>query len=190
MTTSRRTPIAVPARGGVLTRIGSAAFTVASIFGSLCIVLVILGLTMHISLIMFGTGSMAPAIPAGSVAVVQRIAAAEMEVGDVVTVDRPGRLPVTHRVVEIIEVDGDAATFVLRGDANEHPDPEPYTAEHVRVVLWSMPGLARFVVPFQNPFVLGLMTLGATAVVVWSFWPRRGPDPARSPEDGQAPDAE
>lgn len=149
------------------------AFTVASVFGLFCIVLVILGLTMHISLIMFGTGSMAPTIPAGSVAVVQRINGAEIKLGDVVTVDRPGRLPVTHRVVEIVEVDGDTATFRLQGDANEHPDPEPYTAEHVRIVLWSIPGLAPFVVLFQNPLVLALMTLGATAVVVWAFWPRR-----------------
>src|SRR3954454_7756091 len=78
--------------------IGDVLLWIAAVAGVICIVLVILAFTANITLIMFRTGSMTPAIPAGSVAVVQRIPASEIEVGDVVTVDRDGQLPVTHRV--------------------------------------------------------------------------------------------
>ncbi|WP_312170785.1 S26 family signal peptidase, partial [Microbacterium sp.] len=65
------------------------ALWIAAVAGVVCMVLVILALTANITLIMFRTGSMSPTIPAGSVAVVQRIPASAIEVGDVVTVDRP-----------------------------------------------------------------------------------------------------
>lgn len=89
-----------------------------------------------------------------------------------VTVDRPGKLPVTHRVIDIDSVDGSVATFRMKGDANTDPDPEPYTASKVRVVIGSLPGIARIVVFFQDPIVLGTLTILATILVVWSFWPR------------------
>ena len=51
---------------------------------------------------MFKTGSMSPTITAGSVALVREIPASEINVGDVVTVDREDALPVTHRVTSIV----------------------------------------------------------------------------------------
>ncbi|MGO1266499.1 MAG: hypothetical protein ACTMIY_07705 [Microbacterium gubbeenense] len=68
----------------------------AAAAGLICIVLVILAYAANITLIMFRTGSMEPTIPAGSVAVVQQVDAAAASVGDVVTVDRAGELPITH----------------------------------------------------------------------------------------------
>ncbi len=134
-----------------------------------------LGITdTHITLILFRTGSMSPTIPAGSVAIVQQIPASEVHVGDVVTVDRPGQLPVTHRV-RLIE-DGPSAAarlLTLRGDANAQDDPAPYPVSTVRIVRFAIPGLAPVIVAFGNPFVLGGLTLGASALVVWAFWPKR-----------------
>lgn len=155
-----------------VSRFGSWLLTLAALLGLTCIVLVIVGLTTNMSLVMFSTGSMAPTIPAGSVALVKAVSGDQIEVGDVVTVARPGQLPVTHRVIDVLSVDGSTATFVMQGDANEEPDPEPYVASEVRVVLGSVPGLARVVVAFQNPIVLGGLTVGATILVVWAFWPR------------------
>jgi signal peptidase len=66
----------------------------------------------------------------------------------------------------------------MRGDANPADDPQPYVVDSVRKVLVSVPGLAVVVVWFQNPVVLGMLTLGASALVTWMFWPRR---PAGSP---------
>ena len=168
--------------GGVLSEV---LLWIAALAGLVCIVLVVLAFTAHITLIMFRTGSMSPTIPAGSVAIVQQIPAADVHVGDVVTVDRPGQLPVTHRV-RAVENGASASVrlLTLRGDANAQDDPAPYPVATVRIVRYAIPGLAPLIVVFGNPFVLGGLTLGATALVVWAFWPREGRRTRRAREDG------
>lgn len=152
--------------------LGDAALWIAAAAGTLCILLVVLAMTAGITLILFRTGSMSPTIPAGSVAVVQRVPAAEVEVGDVVTVDREGELPVTHRVISVAAGASDAErVLTLRGDANAADDPFPYTVSTVRVVLFSVPGIASGIAALGHPLVLGGLTAGATLLVVWAFWP-------------------
>lgn len=126
---------------------------------------------MNISLIMFKTGSMAPTIPAGSVALVREIPASQIEVGEIVTVDREGKMPVTHRVMSV-EGSGDTRTITMKGDANELEDPLPYTVSKVRIVLASVPELANVIVWFSRPVVLGGITIASAALVTWAFWPR------------------
>lgn len=146
---------------------------IAAIGGVICIVLVILAYTAGITLIMFKTGSMSPTIPAGSVAVVQRIPASEIEVGDVVTVDREGELPITHRVTSITDGATPAQRVItMKGDANALEDPAPYMVTSGRIVLFSVPGIATIIVGMGNPFVLGGITVAAAVLVVWAFWPR------------------
>ncbi|MFJ4999755.1 signal peptidase I [Microbacterium sp. NPDC088619] len=149
----------------------------AALAGLACIVLVVIAFTANITLIMFRTGSMAPTIPAGSVAVVQSVAASDVRVGDVVTVDRDGDLPVTHRITSVAPGANEGERVItMRGDANAADDPYPYTVQTVRVVLFSIPGIAAVIVAMGSPSVLGGLTLGATALVVWAFWPRsKGP---------------
>lgn len=159
---TRRTP------AGVL---GDALLWLAAIGGVICIVVVVAAVVFHITLIMFKTGSMAPTIPTGSLAVVHEIPASQIEVGDVVTVDRDGQLPVTHRVTSVAGV-GDSRTITLRGDANPADDISPYVVTTVREVWVSVPGWANVVVWFSNPVVLGALTVSATALVTWAFWPR------------------
>ncbi|GAB3396808.1 hypothetical protein GCM10027568_31710 [Humibacter soli] len=158
---------------------------VAAVLGAICIVLVVLALVFHITLIMFKTGSMSPDIPTGSLAVVKQIPASEAHVGDVVTVDRPGELPITHRVVKTSPGPDGSTILVLKGDANAAADPAPYMVKTVRLVLWSVPGLAYFVVWLSNPFVLGGLTIGVAALVVWALWPRdkRGNKPSPKGDD-------
>lgn len=173
--TSDDVPATPPGRrrsrvGGV---VGEVILWVAAGAGLVCIVLVILAITANISLIMFRTGSMEPTIPAGSVAIVQEVGAAEISVGDVVTVDRPGELPVTHRVTSIEDgASADERVITMRGDANEVEDPHPYDVTTVRTVLFSIPGMAPVIVAMSNPFVLGGITIAAALLVVWAFWPR------------------
>lgn len=157
-------------------RLGDILLSVLAVAGAICFILVVVGLTMNVSIMMFRTGSMDPTIPAGSIALVREIPAVEMSEGDVVTVDRgEDLLPVTHRVTEITDIDqqSDAVTFVMRGDANDVDDPEPYTAQTVRRVFLSIPGVAPVIQWFQNPLALGGLTLAASALVVWAFWPRK-----------------
>jgi signal peptidase len=145
---------------------------VAAVLGTICIVLVVLAVVFHITLIMFRTGSMSPAIPTGSLAVVRQMPAQDARVGQVVTVDRPGELPITHRVYRTRSGADGTTVLVLKGDANTAPDPAPYVVRTVRLVIWSAPGLAYFIVWLGDPFVLGGLTIAVTVIVVWVLWPR------------------
>lgn len=167
---------AVPRRrGGIGRMLGDLGLWIAAAAGVVCIVLVILAMTAQITLIMFRTGSMSPTIPAGSVAVVQRVDAAQVEVGDVVTVDREDELPVTHRVTSVERGASESERIItMRGDANATDDPFPYTVTSVRTVLFSIPGIANVIVGMGDPWVLGGLTAGATLLVIWAFWPRSG----------------
>ncbi|MCU1567195.1 MAG: signal peptidase [Pseudarthrobacter sp.] len=140
--------------------------------GAVCILAVVCAVLFNISLILFKTGSMAPSIPAGSLAVVRAIPAAEISTGDVVTVDRPGKLPITHRVQTVEPAEGTARVITMKGDANREADPAPYVVDHVRLVLWSAPGLAYPLAAAANPVVLGGTTVAVSALVTWVLWPR------------------
>ncbi|EMY34301.1 hypothetical protein D477_010376 [Arthrobacter crystallopoietes BAB-32] len=152
--------------------LGNVLLNLAALGGLACIALVALAYAFDVTLIMFKTGSMSPAIPAGSVAFVRQIPAAEIAVGDIVTVDREAALPVTHRVTSVAggPLPGQRV-ITMKGDANEAEDPAPYTVETVRLTLAHVPGFAKVVVWFANPYVVGGLTLGAAALVTWAFWP-------------------
>ncbi|MBH0130594.1 signal peptidase I [Salinibacterium sp. NK8237] len=161
-------------------RVGDALLTVAAVGGALCILLVVIAAVFNITLIMFATGSMSPTIPAGSLAVVKQIPASEVQVGDIVTVDRVDALPITHRVTSVsAAADNDARSITMRGDANELADPAPYIVTSARIVLFSVPQLAYAVTAISSPLVLGLITLAATTLVTWAFWPRDEVPPRR-----------
>lgn len=170
---SSATPARHPVHRGAGRIFADALLWIAAVGGVICIVLVVLAFTAQITLIMFRTGSMSPTIPAGSVAVVQRVPASEIAVGDVVTVDRPGDLPVTHRITSVEPgASSQERVITMRGDANAAEDPFPYAVTSVRIVLFSIPGIATVIVGMGNPFVLGGLTLATTTLVVWAFWPR------------------
>ena len=155
-----------------LRMIGDVVLWLAASAGLVCIALVIAAQVFNISLIMFKTGSMSPTIPAGSVALVREIPAAMIAVGDIITVDRPGDLPVTHRVISVEPTGRGHWKIEMKGDANEQPDPVPYEVSTVRQTLGHVPGLAPLIVEMGSPWVLGSLTLGAAGLVTWAFWPR------------------
>lgn len=156
-------------------RAADVLLTIGAVLGSACIGLVIVALLFGVRIMLFSTGSMAPTIPVDSVALAQTVDASEVRVGDVVTVARPGKLPITHRVVAIEEIDSDAGArrITMRGDANSADDPLPYDVVEVQRVFFSIPFGARFVSSLNSPWVLGGLTIVATAIVVAAFWPRR-----------------
>ena len=164
--------------------LGDVLLTLAALAGTVCIVLVVLAYLFDITLIMFRTGSMAPTIPSGSVAVVQRVPAASLDVGDVVTVDREGQLPVTHRITSIDPgASADERVITMRGDANEQDDVAPYAITTARIVLFSVPGIAPLIASFGDPRVLGGLSIGAALLVGWAFWPRRADGAERAREE-------
>jgi signal peptidase I len=158
-------------------------FNLVAVLGAVSIALVVLALVFHISLVLFRSGSMSPTIPTGSLAVVKRIPAAHAKIGDIVTVDRPnGQLPVTHRVVSTTPGPDGTTSLVLKGDANRLPDSSPYRVKTVRLVIWHVARLARVVVWFSQPLVLGGLTLLVAGLVVWTLWPKRDDSADGDPE--------
>lgn len=176
--------------GKILRGIGDAVLWVLSGLGAICIVLVILAVGFNLNLIMFKTGSMSPTIPAGSVALVKEIPASKIEIGDIVTVDIEGHLPITHRVTSVAPgPNPEQRIITMRGDANETDDAAPYTVSTVRIVLGSVPELAKFIVWISHPIALASITVGASLIVTWAFWPRRRqddepPDPEQPHDSG------
>lgn len=102
--------------------------------------------------------SMSPAIEAGGVVFVSEVPAERIGENDVITFEQPGGdQRVTHRVVEVIEGDGEPR-FRTKGDANEDPDPEVVAPSQViGKVAFSVP-LIGYVIAFANTD-LGLLTL-------------------------------
>ena len=107
-------------------------------------------------------------------AVVRQIPASDIKVGDVTTVSRgEGQLPVTHRVVSVTPVGGGTYSVEMKGDANDSPDAQPYEVTEVKKVLWHAPGLAFVVAAVSQPKYMAGITVAASILVVWAFWPRK-----------------
>lgn len=141
--------------------------------GLLAIILVIAAYLFNTSVILFRTGSMEPTVPTGSAALVQEIPASEVEVGDILTVERPDQLPVTHRVISVEPGDTPQERVItMQGDANASPDANPYRITEGKVLRGSVPGMAKVIHQLGNPYVLGGITLAAAILVGWAFWPR------------------
>lgn len=77
------------------------------------------------------TGSMEPGIKAGSLVFVNRVPAATIVTGDVITYINPlnKNQTITHRVVQVLETNG-SRRFVTKGDANYSPD-QPISESHI-----------------------------------------------------------
>ncbi|MFH1183280.1 MAG: signal peptidase I [Candidatus Moraniibacteriota bacterium] len=75
------------------------------------------------------SGSMAPAIHAGSLVFVKPLS--DYEVGDVITRrTKDPKITITHRIVSKEEIDSQIA-FETKGDANDSPDGEKFTKEGI-----------------------------------------------------------
>lgn len=154
-------------------RLEEAFLSLLAVLGVVCIAATIAAFALNISLIMFKTGSMSPTIPAGSLAVVKQIPASDIRVGDITTVSRgEGMLPVTHRVVSVTQVGGATYSIEMQGDANATPDSRPYEVTQVKKVLWHIPGLAYAVSTVSQPIYMVGISVAASLLVVWAFWPR------------------
>ena len=143
--------------------------------------------------IIIGGGSMEPALGLGSAIVVKPIAAAELAVGDIVSMRvGPDRATYTHRIVAVVDRP-DGRWIRTKGDANGEPDPSlvPATAVIGRVeFVVPLAGylLVLLSLPMGVMFVIGrAATLLAVAWLLESLEP--APRPARRP-GGATPTAQ
>ena len=157
-------------------RVRTVVVTVAGAIGLACLLgWVAIALT-GLSFVVVTTGSMAPTIPAGGLAITHEVPATELHEGDVVTVPRPGSaLPVTHRIVAVEPVPGEpgARLLTLRGDDNASDDRDPYVVREAGLVLAHAPTLGSVLVALTSPVGRGLAVTAVGMLVAWAFWPDR-----------------
>ncbi|WP_430867315.1 S26 family signal peptidase [Demequina aurantiaca] len=149
---------------------------IAGVIGLLAITWLALSIFFGFTLIVFRTGSMSPSMPTGAAAIAVPVSAAQIEVGDVLTVDRgDGKLPITHRVVGIEPDPGnpEGRLVTMRGDANDIDDRAPYEVTEAMRVVASAPGVGTALVQLRQPPMLAATTLLLAGIVTWGFWPAR-----------------
>ena len=138
------------------------------------------------------SGSMAPAIPEGSLVLARHLPVTGLEPGQVISFYPPAEQPrlTTHRIVAVDRTRG-GTVVTTRGDAN--PGEDPWQAElldqHCWVVVGSLPGLGRVADVLRSPagltvvaFVLPAVFLVSTLRLIW----RRDPASARRPSGERA----
>ena len=121
------------------------------------------------------TESMAPRYPAGSLAIVEPVDAAEVRPGMTVVFEDPfvrGRL-VAHRVFK--RLPGNSPVWMTKGDANAESDPAPVHAAAIQGrVRWAIPGLGGAVPALSGGWVVGVLVgLPLTLLLVSEIAVRR-----------------
>jgi len=144
------------------------ALTVAALAGLLAVLATVVGIVLGVRPLLFRSGSMAPTITTGSVALAREVPARDLRVGDVVSVRTAAGERVTHRVTGM-QPAGASAALTLRGDANAAADAESYVVRSAYRVFWHVPKVGYAVAALHSlpgRFGLGLvvagMLLGAT----------------------------
>lgn len=139
--------------------------TVGALVGLLCVLVALASLVLGLRPLVFRSGSMAPAIGTGSLALSQVVPADDLRVGDVVTVPTGSGELVTHRIVQVTHGAG-TATLQLRGDANDAPDARLYPVTEAGRVVVSVPGVGYVVGWLTSP--VGMLLLGLYAAFLAS----------------------
>lgn len=142
--------------------------TVGSILGALVAALTFLAAQSGMRPLVVRSGSMEPAISTGSMVLMRKVPASAIKQGDVVSVERPDRTRVTHRVLAV-EHQGTTAVLTLKGDANEDPDPAPVTVTTAYRLVFSIDGIGRFTSWLATPaggFGLGCLVTAVALVVL------------------------
>ncbi len=155
--------------------------TIGALVGLLCVLVAVASVALGLRPLVFRSGSMAPAIDTGSLALSRTVPAAELRVGDIVTVPTGSGELVTHRIVQVTQGDG-VATLQLRGDANASPDPRLHPVTEAGRVVVSVPKVGYVIGWLTGP--VGMLLLGLYAAFLGSVLLR-----TRDDRDGGAPPA-
>jgi signal peptidase I len=179
MTATTAAPPSSPTRT-ILRAARSVILWLAAAVGAACIVLTVLALAFGVRSQIVVSGSMEPFMPTGSLILVKDTPAAELEVRDVVTVPRPhGEGLVTHRIIATETPGSEAAAtaraLTLQGDANQSPDPRPYTVASAGKVLFVIPQAGTLFGQLRTPMGIGGIVVVSVAVLAcYGLAPRRG----------------
>ena len=119
------------------------------------------------------SGSMEPALKVGGVIVTKPERLENIQVGDIITFQTEPELKVTHRVIDIVEIEG-KIHFQTKGDANEEPDPNFVSSkeEEMRKVVFHLSYFG-FVAQFVKskwifPVIGGIIII----LAIWEWGPK------------------
>ena len=140
--------------------------------------------------LIFRSGSMGPEIPTGSLALARTVPAAELEVGDVVSVLAANGARITHRLVSST-VRGDEASLILQGDTNATPDQEIYQVTEAERSIVSVPYAGYVVTVLLSPagLLAAVCLSGMLMLLAFGSQPTRegGPTPPGGRHRGDNP---
>ena len=112
------------------------------------------------------SGSMEPTYHVGSLIYVQKVYPDKLEVGDPLTYVIGGGTVVTHRIVELVELDDGSTGFRTKGDANNTVDGTPVRRENVLgKPIFTIPLLGYAAHYIQNP-PGSYLAIGACVIIV------------------------
>ena len=154
--------------GRLVHLVGEVALTLAALLGLAGVALTATAARDDIRPLVVRSGSMAPAVPVGSMVLVQRVRAEELRPGDVVAVDQPDGARVMHRIVAI-DRSGPTPTLTLKGDANDDPDPMPVPVVDAERLRWHVPEVGRaaaWLATAPGGFALGCLVTGLAAATL------------------------
>ncbi|HEX5147378.1 MAG TPA: signal peptidase I [Conexibacter sp.] len=153
-----------------------------ALVGLACLAITAWALAVGARPLVIRTGSMAPAMPVGTLAVVRPEPATDVRVGDVVAVEHNDGERLMHRVRHIRAVGGGSVTLVTRGDHNRAADP-PITVSRVERPLLVVPAVGRPLTWLRGPWVQ--YWLGVVTGVLGLLWIA-----VRRRREAEQPDAE
>ncbi len=144
------------------------ALTIGAGLGLVCLLLTVVAPLLGIRLLVFESGSMAPTVETGGIALTRTVAADELAIGEVVSVTSAADQLVTHRIVGI-EESGGQTLLTLQGDANPTPDPEPYPVTEADRVLLHANHLGFVVAALASPYVVFLACAVVAGLLLVGF---------------------
>lgn len=169
--------------------LGDLLLSFAALLGGLGIMLLVAGATMGVRPLLFRSGSMAPTIGTGDIALARSVPASALRVGDIVSVLDTDGQRVTHRIAAI-DGTGDTRSLRLRGDANQTSDPAPYPVSRADRVFFTVHGAGRVVALASTPvgmFVPGLYAAGLLVLVFRGSGPLRDERSPRGKRSARRP---
>lgn len=145
------------------------ALTVGAALGVLCMAAALGAALFSITPLVFQSGSMSPTIDTGALALARTVPTTDVRVGDIVTVERVDGSRLTHRVNDIEGSTADSVTMILKGDANDFPDSNPYTVTEVDRVFAHVGTLGWAVAWLSSPtaIVAGGLLVGLLVLIAW-----------------------
>ncbi len=152
---------------------GEIALNVGAVAGVVCIVVALASLIFGLTPLILRSGSMAPAIQTGALAIAKTVPASEIAVGDVVSAENLLGTSITHRVVQVQHTAGGSTQLVLKGDANNQADPSPYVVSEAKLVLFHVPVLGYVVAWLSSTVAIFLGGVLAGSLLMLAFGPMR-----------------